>query len=71
MAPAAYVAEDGLIRHQWEGGPWSWEAQFPSVRECLGGGWEWVCGWGSTLVKVGGGGSWNGEVLGEETGKGG
>jgi hypothetical protein len=35
MAPAAYVAEDGLVRHQWGGevfGPV--KARCPSVREC-------------------------------------
>ena len=25
MTPAVYVAEDGLIWHQWKGGPWSCE----------------------------------------------
>ena len=23
VAPATYVAENGLIQHQWKGGPWS------------------------------------------------
>jgi hypothetical protein len=23
MAPATYVAEDGLVGHQWESGPWA------------------------------------------------
>jgi hypothetical protein len=34
MAPAAYVAEDGLVGHQWEEGPLV--VQCPSVGECYG-----------------------------------
>jgi hypothetical protein len=46
MAPATYVAEDGLVGHQWEEGP--------LVLRCLHalmygntrtGKWEWVCVW--------------------------
>ena len=37
MAPAAYVAEDVLIRHQCEGVSWSYEGWMPSVEECEGG----------------------------------
>jgi hypothetical protein len=33
MAPAAYVAEDGLVRHQWEKRPLV-KAQCPRVGEC-------------------------------------
>ena len=39
MAPAAYVAEDGLIWYQWEGRPlvlWGFDAR--AVRQ------EWVSG---------------------------
>jgi hypothetical protein len=32
MAPAAYVAEDGLIWHQWEESPWSLEGSMPHCR---------------------------------------
>jgi hypothetical protein len=45
---AAYVAEDGLVGHQWEERPlvlWC-----PSIGECQDQEWEWE-GWG-----VGGGG---------------
>jgi hypothetical protein len=36
MAPAAYVAEDGLIWHQWEERLGPVKAWFPSVGECQG-----------------------------------
>jgi hypothetical protein len=29
MAPAAYVAEDGLVSYQWEERPWSCEGCVP------------------------------------------
>jgi hypothetical protein len=48
MAPAIYVAEDGLIWHQWDWRPlvlWRFDAR--AVRQ------EWVGGWGSTLIEVG------------------
>jgi hypothetical protein len=32
MAPAAYVAEDGLVGHQWEQRPWSCEGSMPQCR---------------------------------------
>jgi hypothetical protein len=32
MALAAYVAEDGLISHQWRRGPWSCEGSMPQYR---------------------------------------
>ena len=32
MALAAYVAEDGLVSHQWEEGPWSCEGSIPQYR---------------------------------------
>ena len=35
MAPAAYVAEDGLVDHHGRRGPWSWECWIPSVGESL------------------------------------
>jgi hypothetical protein len=35
MAPASYVAVDGLVGHQWEESPWC--LQGPSVGECQGG----------------------------------
>jgi len=31
MAPAAYVAEDGLIWHHWAGALWSYGAQCPRM----------------------------------------
>jgi len=36
MTPAAYVAEDGLVRHQWEERPWSCEGSMPHCRRMLG-----------------------------------
>jgi hypothetical protein len=36
MAPAAYVAEDGLVGHQWEEGPWSFGGLMPQCRGMLG-----------------------------------
>ena len=44
MALAAYLAEDGLIGHQWRRDSWSWQAISPSVGDCQGqeegmGGW--------------------------------
>jgi hypothetical protein len=54
MALAAYVAEDGLVGHQWRRGLWSCEGSMPQCREMPGSGSRsgWVCerGWG-----VGGG----------------
>jgi hypothetical protein len=40
MPPAAYVAQDGPVCHQWEA-PWSCEGWMP---QCMGnaGRWEWV-----------------------------
>ena len=32
MAPAAYVAEDCLVGHQWEESPWSCESSMPQCR---------------------------------------
>jgi hypothetical protein len=34
MAPAAYVAEDGLVGINGRRGPWSWEGSIPRVGEC-------------------------------------
>jgi hypothetical protein len=45
LAPAIYVAEDGLVSHQWE--QWSPEkALCLSIGECQNQEWEWV-GWGT------------------------
>jgi len=33
MAPAAYVAEDGMVWHQWRRSPWSYEGLFPQERQ--------------------------------------
>ena len=32
MAPDAYVAEDGLVGHQWEEMPWSCQSSMPQCR---------------------------------------
>jgi len=66
MAPATYVAEDGLWGHQWEQKPLvlgSLDA--PSVTECQGG--EGVSGWGGENPHR----TWGGrtEVSGGETRK--
>ena len=42
-APAAYVAEDGLVGHQWEERPWSYEGSMPQCRGIPGSGNR--CGW--------------------------
>ena len=64
MVPAIYIAEDGLIWHQWEERPLV-KARFPSVGEGQGGEvgmGEWVGG--GTLIEAGGGdgigGFWRG-----------
>jgi hypothetical protein len=36
MAPAPYVAEDGLVGHQWEESPWSCEGSMPQCRRIPG-----------------------------------
>jgi hypothetical protein len=45
MALAAYVAEDGLIGHQWRRGTWSCEGFMPQYRGMPGpesrSGWVW------------------------------
>jgi hypothetical protein len=38
MALAAYVAEDGLVGHQWEEKPWSCEGSLPPCRGMPGSG---------------------------------
>jgi hypothetical protein len=37
MAPAVYIVEDDLVRHQWEEALGPVMARCPSVRECEGG----------------------------------
>jgi hypothetical protein len=64
MVPAIYIAEDGLIWHQWEERPLV-KARFPSVGEGQGGEvgmGEWVGG--GTLIEAGGG-VWDGNSGGE------
>jgi hypothetical protein len=50
---AKYVAEDGLVGHQWEEWPLGLRAWCPSV-VARAGRWEWV----STFIEAGGGGMW-------------
>jgi hypothetical protein len=52
MAAAAYVAEGGLVRHQWRRGPWSCESLMPQCRGMPGRGGG--SGWGNTLIEAGG-----------------
>jgi len=47
MTPATYIAEGGLVGHQWEESPWSCEGLMPQ---------EGVGRWGSTLIEAGEGG---------------
>jgi hypothetical protein len=54
MAPAAYVAEDGLLGINGRRGPWFHEGLMPQYRVIER--WEAkVGGWGSTLIDAGGG----------------
>jgi hypothetical protein len=56
MAPDAYVAEDSLVRHQWEERSlvlWRLN-RCPSVGESRAGRWEWVGVWRNTLFEAGG-----------------
>ena len=46
VALAIYVAEDGLVGHQWEECPWSCEGWMPQYREYQDQKWEWVY-WGA------------------------
>jgi hypothetical protein len=36
MAPVEYVAEDGLVKHQWEEKSLIWEGSMPQCREMPG-----------------------------------
>jgi hypothetical protein len=54
MAPASYVAEDGLVGHQWE--EWTLGLRVfnaPMWGNARVGRWEWMGGWGSTLLEAG------------------
>jgi hypothetical protein len=54
MAPAAYVAEDGLVRHQWEDRSLVLQRlnRCPSVGEVRAGRREWVGKWKNTLIEA-------------------
>jgi hypothetical protein len=55
MTPAAYVIEDGLIWHQWEGRPFTlWRLDAPAEGDATVVRWEWVSGWGSTCLETNG-----------------
>ena len=58
MAPAAYVAEVGLVRHQWEERSLVLRRldRCPCVGEPRAGRWEWMGGWRNTLIEAGEGG---------------
>jgi len=56
MAPAGYVAEDGLLASMGGEALGPKKAQCPSVGEGQGVSWEWVSGRGRTLIEVGEGG---------------
>jgi hypothetical protein len=60
MAPAAYVEEDGLIWHQWEGRPLvMWKLDDPGYGNVMALRQEWVGVSGSTLIEEGGRGGWD------------
>jgi hypothetical protein len=61
MAPAAYVAEDGLVGHNWNRGLLSWEESMPQYRRMpgQGGGSGWMGGV-PLSYKQGEGGGWLG-----------
>jgi hypothetical protein len=46
VALALYVAENGLVCHQWEERPSLVKVLCPSIGECQDQEWEWV-GWGA------------------------
>ena len=69
MAPAVYVAEDGLVGHQWVKRPLMCEGSMPQCREFEGG----EAGVGGLVREHphrSKGGGWNKEVPVEKTGKG-
>jgi hypothetical protein len=51
MALSAFVAEDGLVDHQWKRGPWSCEVSMPQYR-----GMPWS---GTGMGGLGSRGRWN------------
>ena len=56
MAPAVYVSENGLVRHQWEKRPLvPREGSMPQSRRIQGqrGRNGWLGGWGHTLIEAG------------------
>jgi hypothetical protein len=56
MAPAKYVAVDGLVGHQWEQWPLGLRGiDAPVTGNARAGRQEWVGGLGSSLIEVGGG----------------
>ena len=52
MVPAAYVAEDGFVMHQWKEALVSVKAGCPSVGECQFGE-VGMSGWGITPTEAG------------------
>jgi hypothetical protein len=69
IAPATYVAEDGLIWHQWEGRPLLLKRlHAPACGDAREIRQNWTDGWGSTLIEAGRRGDGMG-VCGGETRK--
>jgi hypothetical protein len=57
MTPAAYVAQNGLVEHQWEERPLVLgRLDAPVWGNARTGKWEWVDGWVNTLIEAEGGG---------------
>jgi hypothetical protein len=54
MAPAAYVAKDGLSRHQWERRPLVlWRLDATAYMDARAVKHEWVDGRGSSIIEMG------------------
>jgi hypothetical protein len=54
MAPTAYVAQDCLIWHHWEGMPFVlWRHNIPMSVNDTTARQEWVFGWVSSLIEAG------------------
>jgi hypothetical protein len=64
MASAAYVAEDGLVKHQWEERPLVlWRLNAPMYWNARAGRQEWVGAWGAPSKN-----KWEGDGMGTSEG---
>ena len=70
MAPAVYVAEDGLVVHQWKEGPLvTCGMDTPVKGNARAGRQEWMAVWENTLIESGEG-RWDRAFPEERPGKG-